>query len=91
MIPTPDLSHLTRTDYNLVYEPAGTKTQLTPSNPNLTSACFPRRAEDTFILLDALEKDADELKMLQPSVCLEVGWVNPWPSATPSRLKNHQP
>ncbi|KAF9650691.1 S-adenosyl-L-methionine-dependent methyltransferase [Thelephora ganbajun] len=51
MIPTPDLSHLTRKDYDLVYEPA----------------------EDTFILLDALEQDADELKKLQPSVCLEVG------------------
>jgi len=51
MIPTPDLSHLTRKDYDLVYEPA----------------------EDTFILLDALEQDADELRKLQPSVCLEVG------------------
>ncbi|KAF9786059.1 S-adenosyl-L-methionine-dependent methyltransferase [Thelephora terrestris] len=51
MIPTPDLSHLTRKDYDLVYEPA----------------------EDTFILLDALEQDAEELKRLRPSLCLEVG------------------
>lgn len=55
MIPTPDLSHLTRADYDLVYEPA----------------------EDTFILLDALEQDADELKRLRPSICLEVGLLGP--------------
>ncbi|KAI8995440.1 putative methylase [Trametes punicea] len=30
-------------------------------------------AEDTFILLDALEEDADELRRLRPVVCLEVG------------------
>ena len=76
MIPTPDLSHLTRKDYDLVYEPAGTK----PTSPAQTVPhilIFFPTAEDTFILLDALEKDADELKRLQPSVCLEVGWVNP--------------
>ena len=76
MIPTPDLSHLTRKDYDLVYEPAGTKTarfiRIIPLIPTL-----PPMAEDTFILLDALEKDADELKKLQPSICLEVGWVSP--------------
>ncbi|KAI0706066.1 S-adenosyl-L-methionine-dependent methyltransferase [Cytidiella melzeri] len=51
MIPTPDLSHLTREDYDHVYEPA----------------------EDTFILLDALEQDALELQKLAPRVCLELG------------------
>ncbi|CAL1696248.1 unnamed protein product [Somion occarium] len=51
MIPTPDLSHLTRRDYESVYEPA----------------------EDTFILLDALEQDADELRNMQPSISLEIG------------------
>ncbi|KAF8202949.1 putative methylase [Pholiota molesta] len=51
MIPTPDLSHLTKDDYEKVYEPA----------------------EDTFILLDALEEDAEALKDIQPSVCLEIG------------------
>ncbi|KAH9853044.1 putative methylase [Lenzites betulinus] len=30
-------------------------------------------AEDTFILLDALEADADALRSLKPSVCLEIG------------------
>ncbi|KAF9270555.1 S-adenosyl-L-methionine-dependent methyltransferase [Marasmius fiardii PR-910] len=48
MIPTPDISHLTVKDYDLVYEPA----------------------EDTFLLLDALEKD---LKPLSPAICLEIG------------------
>lgn len=75
MIPTPDLSHLTRKDYDLVYEPAGTNT----TRPVQIIPCtliFSPTVEDTFILLDALEKDADELRKLQPSVCLEVGWVN---------------
>jgi len=51
MIPTPDLSHLTATDYEHIYEPA----------------------EDTFILLDALEKDVDALRDLKPRICLEIG------------------
>ena len=78
MIPTPDLSHLTQKDYDLVYEPAGTNQSLTQTCP-IQTAGFQifLRIEDTFILLDALEQDADELRRLQPSVCLEVGWVNP--------------
>ncbi|KAI7884416.1 S-adenosyl-L-methionine-dependent methyltransferase [Lichtheimia hyalospora FSU 10163] len=51
MIPTPDLSHLSRLDYDKVYEPA----------------------EDTFLLLDALEDDEPLLRSLRPRVCLEIG------------------
>lgn len=32
-------------------------------------------AEDTFILLDALEEDAAELRENKPRVCLEIGCV----------------
>ncbi|KAJ3523465.1 hypothetical protein NM688_g8726 [Phlebia brevispora] len=51
MIPTPDLSHLTREDYEHVYEPA----------------------EDTFILLDALEADTNELQEMKPRIYAEAG------------------
>ncbi|KAF8604945.1 S-adenosyl-L-methionine-dependent methyltransferase [Ceratobasidium sp. AG-I] len=51
MIPTPDLSHLTKDDLRRVYDPA----------------------EDTFLLLDALEQDATFLQELKPTVCVEVG------------------
>jgi len=33
--------------------------------------------EDTFILLDALEADADDLASKQPLICLEIGSVPP--------------
>ncbi|KAF8807281.1 S-adenosyl-L-methionine-dependent methyltransferase [Phlegmacium glaucopus] len=51
MIPTPDISHLTKKDYDEIYEPA----------------------EDTFLLLDGLEADAEALKDLRATVCLEIG------------------
>ena len=50
-IPTPDLSHLSETDYDQVYEPA----------------------EDSFLLLDALEKDLKELKLKKPLFAVEIG------------------
>ncbi|KAJ8350811.1 hypothetical protein SKAU_G00259410 [Synaphobranchus kaupii] len=30
-------------------------------------------SEDSFLLIDALEQDADRLQLIKPSVCLEVG------------------
>ncbi|OBZ89751.1 HemK methyltransferase family member 2 [Choanephora cucurbitarum] len=51
MIPTPDLSHIKRQDFERVYEPA----------------------EDTFLLLDALEEDEQLIQSLKPRICLEIG------------------
>ncbi|KAK9900161.1 putative methylase [Cystobasidium minutum MCA 4210] len=51
MIPTPDLSHLKKADYDHIYEPA----------------------EDTFILLDALEQDQEAIRKSKPRICLEIG------------------
>lgn len=34
-----------------------------------------RNAEDSFILLDALEQDALELRALKPSLCVEIGYA----------------
>lgn len=48
---TPLLNHLTREDYNYVYEPA----------------------EDSFLLLDALEDDLEELQRRRPLICVELG------------------
>ena len=69
MLPTPDLSHLTKKDYEEVYEPAGTLLQSSPSK-----IAHLRCTEDTFLFLDALEEDAERLKALQPSICLEIGY-----------------
>ena len=69
MLPTPDLSHLTKKDYEEVYEPAGTLIQSSPLK--FTQL---RPIEDTFLFLDALEEDAESLKALQPSICLEIGY-----------------
>ncbi|KAH7915156.1 S-adenosyl-L-methionine-dependent methyltransferase [Hygrophoropsis aurantiaca] len=59
MIPTPDLSHLTKYDYEHVYEPAGMSYYLA--------------LQYTFLLLDALEEEADEIKKDPPLICLEIG------------------
>ena len=68
MIPTPDLSHLTCVDYEHVYEPAGLYYYL-PVKHESTSYSL----EDTFILLDALEQDAVDLRSTRPAICLEIG------------------
>lgn len=51
----------------------------TPSIKHLTRLDFRHvyePAEDTFILLDALEQDADTLRdNLSPKVIVEIGWV----------------
>jgi release factor glutamine methyltransferase len=51
IVPTPDLSHLNKKNYQNLYEPA----------------------EDTFLFLDALEKDSLFLERLKPSLCVEMG------------------
>lgn len=83
MIPTPDLSHLTKKDYESVYEPAGevsacirllmhtVQVQWHVSSDELSNT-----TEDSFILLDALEADADAIRSLAPRICLEIGRVH---------------
>ncbi|POY76356.1 hypothetical protein BMF94_0553 [Rhodotorula taiwanensis] len=60
MLPTPLTPHLSKLEYESVYEPAG--------ESSLPLACAP---QDTFILLDALEQDAELLKGSR--ICLEIG------------------
>lgn len=63
MYPTPQIGHLTETDYQHVYEPAGQ-----PSSRS--RLCL----EDSFALLDALEGDLDQLRLSGP-LCVEIGCV----------------
>jgi release factor glutamine methyltransferase len=70
MIPTPDLSHLRPEDYEHVYEPAGKSSQSLKMIQQIPLL------EDTFILLDALEQDAEQLKSISPRISLEIGLVH---------------
>ena len=67
MLPTPDLSHLSNDDKLHVYDPAG---ELHCSRYRSTTDIS---IEDTFLLLDGLEKDAEQLKTQKPLICLEIG------------------
>lgn len=69
MIPTPITSHLSAADFENVYEPAGEFASV--SCPPITRLTRIVHSEDTFILLDALEQDAELLKGSR--VCLEIG------------------
>ena len=40
----------------------------------IVSNCSCRSIEDTFLLLDALEKDAQSMKMQNPAIFLEIGY-----------------
>lgn len=69
MIPTPDISHLNKKDYEEVYEPAGV--YKTTFFVRVTDRlCY---LEDTFLLLDGLEADTEALKELRATICLEIG------------------
>lgn len=72
MIPTPDLSHLTKEDFQYVYEPAGMHV-FHHGHRDLELTAPTRFEEDTFLLLDALEADAKDLKKMAPTLCLEIG------------------
>ena len=37
---------------------------------------YSQRAEDTFILLDALEEDADDLRKMSSAICVEIGYAD---------------
>ena len=51
----------------------------TPNLEHLTHADFENvyePAEDTFLFLDALEQEEKYLRAIDPSICVEVGYVN---------------
>jgi hypothetical protein len=53
MLPTPLTPHLSRPEFQSVYEPA----------------------EDTFLLLDALQDEAPLIRSRRPRLCVEIGYV----------------
>ena len=71
------------TSHTAVYEPAGEE-ERTSTFPSSSMGCEwlmrPVRAEDTFVLLDALEADADAIRDLAPRICLEIGRVGSVPT-----------
>lgn len=65
MFPNPDLSHLNSKDYDSVYEPSGNITILKINSYHMI--------EDTFLLMDALEEAVNDLRTMQPLICMEIG------------------
>ena len=58
----------------MIYEPAGVyKGTFWYQQKRRISKSLFSFTEDTFLLLDALESDADDLKMSRALICLEVG------------------
>ena len=81
-LPTPYIGHLTSEDYEHTYEPAGEDHPSSArSTLSLLTADLTDAPEDSFILLDALEQDANLLRGIEPALCIEIGSALALPGA----------